>query len=52
MDELLKLAQKMFDIVDRSNRNICATLPPYNVDKANKTKPQVRNLAWEKSEGI
>ena len=33
MDEQLKLAHKVVDVVDRANRKICVTLLPYNVDK-------------------
>ena len=33
MDEQLKLAHKVVDVVDRANRKICVTLLQYNVDK-------------------
>ena len=33
MDEQLKLAHKVVDVVDRTNRKICLTLLRYNVDK-------------------
>ena len=33
MDEQLKLAHKVVDVVDRANRKICVTLLRYNVDK-------------------
>ena len=33
MDEQLKLAYKLVDVVDRTNRKICVTLLRYNVDK-------------------
>ena len=33
MDEKFKLAHKVVDVVDRTNRKICVTLLRYNVDK-------------------
>ena len=33
MDEQLKMAHKVVDVVDRANREICLTLLRYNVDK-------------------
>ena len=33
MHEQLKLAQKVIDVVDRANRNICLKLLRYSVDK-------------------
>ena len=33
MDEQLKLAQKVVDVVDRANRKNCVTLLQFNVDK-------------------
>ena len=33
LDEQLKLAHKVVDVVDRANRKICVTLLRYNVDK-------------------
>ena len=32
MDEQLKLAHKVVEVVDRANRKICVTLLRYNVD--------------------
>ena len=32
MDEQLKLAHKVVDVVDRTNRKVCVTLLRYNVD--------------------
>ena len=32
MDEQIKLAQKVVDVVDRANRKICVTLVRYNVE--------------------
>ena len=33
MDEQLKLAHKVLDVVDRAHRRICVTLQRYDVDK-------------------
>ena len=33
MDEQIKLTQKFLDVMQRANRNICATLLRYNVEK-------------------
>ena len=33
MDEQLKLAHKIVELVDRANKKICVTLLRYNVDK-------------------
>ena len=33
MDEQLKLAHKVVDVVERANRKICVTLLRYNMDK-------------------
>ena len=41
MDEQLKLAQKVLDVVDRTNRKICVTLLRYNVDKPESSYAQV-----------
>ena len=45
MDEQLKLAQKVVDVVDRTNRKICVTLLRYNVDKPESSYAQVRLFA-------
>ena len=45
MDEKLKLAHKIVDIVDRANRQICVTLLRYNVDKPESSHAQVRLFA-------
>ena len=42
MDEQLKLAHKVVDVVDRANKKICATLLRYNVDKLESSYAQVR----------
>ena len=42
MDEQLKLAHKVVDVVDRPNKKICVTLLRYNVDKPENSYPQVR----------
>ena len=45
MDEKLKLAHKVVDVVDRTNRKICVTLLGYNVDKPEGSYAQVRLFA-------
>ena len=45
MDEQLKLAHKVVDVVDRTNRKICVTLLRYNVDKRESSYAQVRLFA-------
>ena len=45
MDEQLKLAHKVVDVLDRANRKICVTLPRYNVDKPESSQAQVRLFA-------
>ena len=40
MDEQLKL--ELVDVVDRTNRKICVTLPRYNVDNLESSYAQVR----------
>ena len=45
MDEQLKLAHKVVDVVDRANRKICATLLRYNVDKPESSYAQVTLFA-------
>ena len=42
MVEQLKLAQKVVDVVDRANRNICVTMLWYSVDKPDSSYAQVR----------
>ena len=48
MDEQLKLAHKVVDVVDRTNRKICVTLLRYNVDKSESSYAQVRFFARKK----
>ena len=45
MDEQLKLAHKVVDVVDRTNRKICVTLLRYNVDKPESSHAQGRLFA-------
>ena len=45
MDEQLKLAHKVVDVVDRTNRKICVTLLRYNMDKPESSYAQIRLLA-------
>ena len=45
MDEQLKLAHKVVDVVDRANRKICVTLLRYNVDTPESSYAQVRLFA-------
>ena len=41
MDEQMKLAQKVVDVVDQSNRKTCVILLHYNVDKTESPYAQV-----------
>ena len=41
IDEQLKLAHKVVDVVDRANRKYCVTLLRYNVDKPESSIAQV-----------
>ena len=50
MDEQLKLAHKVVDVVDRTNRKICVTLLRYNVDKPGSSYAQVRPFARTKED--
>ena len=50
MDEQLKLAHKVVDVVDRTNRKICVTLLRYNVDKPKSSYAQVRLFARKKED--
>ena len=45
IDEPLKLAHKVVDVVDQANRKICAILLRYNVDKPDSSYAQVRIFA-------
>ena len=50
MDEQLKLAQKVVDVVDRTNRKICVTLLRYNVDEPESSYAQDRLFARKKED--
>ena len=42
MDEQLKLAHKVVDVVDRTDRKICVTPLRYNVDKPESSYAEIR----------
>ena len=48
--EQLKLAHKVVDVVDRTNRKIFVTLPRYNVDRPESSYAQVRLFARKKED--
>ena len=50
MDEQIKLAHRVVDVVDRANRKICVTLLRYNVDKPESCHAQVRLFARKKED--
>ena len=50
MDEQLKLAQKVVDVVDRANKKICVTPLWYNVEKPECFYAQVRLFARKKED--
>ena len=50
MDEQLKLAHKVVDVVDRAKRKICVTLFRYNVDKPESSYARVRLVARKKED--
>ena len=50
MEEQLKLAHNVVDVVDRANRKICVTLVRYNVDKPGSSYAQVRLFSRKKEE--
>ena len=50
MDEQLKLAHKVVDVVDRANQNICVTLVRYNVEKPASVFAQVQLFARKKED--
>ena len=50
MDEQLKLAHKVVDVVDRTNRKICVTLLRYTVDKPGSFYGQVRLFVRKKED--
>ena len=51
MDEQLKLAHKVVDLVDRANRKVCVTLLRYNADKPESSYAEVRIFARRKEDG-
>ena len=50
MDAKLKLAHKIVDVVDRTNRKICVTLLRYNVDKPESSYAKVQPFARRKED--
>ena len=50
MDEQLKMAHQVVDVVERANRKICVTLLRYNVDKPESPYAQVRRFARKKED--
>ena len=50
MDEQLKLARKVVDVMDRANRKVCVTLLRYNVDKPNSCYAQVQQFVRKKED--
>ena len=50
MDEQLKLAHKLFEVVDRTDRKIYVTLLWFNVDKPESSYAQVRLFASKKED--
>ena len=50
MDEQLKLAHKVVDVVDRTNTKTCVTLLRYNVDKPESSYAQVQLFARKKDD--
>ena len=50
MDEQLKLAHKVVDVVDRANRKISVTLLRYNVEKPESSYAQVQLFAGKKED--
>ena len=51
MDEQLKLAHKVIDVVDRANKKICVTLLRHNMDKPESSYALVRLFARKKEDG-
>ena len=50
IDEQLKLAHRVIDVVDQSHRKICVTLLQYIVEKPESSYAQVRFFAKKKEE--
>ena len=51
MDEQLKLAHKVVDLVGRASRKNCVTLLRYNVEKPESSYAQFRIFARKKEDG-
>ena len=49
-DQQFKLAQKVVDVVERTNKKNCATLLQYNVDKPESSYAQVQFFARTKED--
>ena len=52
IDEQLKLAHGVVDVLERPNRKICVTMLRYNVDKPESLYAQVRLVAGKEEEKI
>ena len=50
MDDYLKMAHKVVDVVQRANRKICVTPLRYNVNKPESSYAQVRLFARKKED--
>ena len=50
MDEKLKLAHKLMDVVNQAKRNICVTLLWYNVEKPEGAYAQLRLIVQKEEE--
>ena len=50
MDEQVKVAHKVVDVLDRANRKICVTLLRYNVDKPETSYAQLRIVTRRKED--
>ena len=48
MDEPIRLAHKVVDVVDGANRKFCVTLLGYKVDKPESSCAQIRLFARQK----
>ena len=51
MDEQLKLVHKVVDVVDRTNRKTCVTLPRCNMDSPESSYSQVRLIICNEEGG-
>ena len=50
MDEQLKVAHKVVNVVDRANKKLCVSLLRYNVDKPENSYARVRLFARKKED--